>query len=338
MKSTSLILAAAILSLQTVRAGTTVTTDNSKDKLISPTQPTAKQGGLYIGIFGGVNASQSGDSKDINVSDARPRTAGTPSEIKSYFAPGSNAGDLTPGSTYIPAGTHLTSPTFSTDTNSNVGWFGGLKLGYEFPTSSIWKPAVEVEGFYNGINTSGDANSNKSIKGLRTSDDDGDETAEPFANPDAVVPATKVNAHFTDQINSAVFMLNGIIKLDLGKFRPYLGAGVGLAYVTHNYDSQRGTGFPVPSNSAVLKTAYGAVQVLPGNHSADAVQNAPAGYFSFNSDNETTFAWQGLAGVEYLVTPHITVFTEYKALFYLDGPYYRNLFNNMVALGVKYNF
>jgi len=326
MKAHTLILATAILSLCSVRAGTTVTTDNSKDKLVSPTEPAAKKGGLYLGLFGGVNFDQSGDSKDINVSDARPRSGGSAAEIAVF----NKTGQFEPGTNPVPlvAGTHVTSPTFSTDVKSNTGWLGGLKLGYDFNTPCIIKPALEIEAFYNGLSTSGDATSKKTISGLRVGDNDGDELSEPFLNPDSEVAPSKVAAHYTDTINSAVFMFNGIIRFDLGNFRPYIGGGVGLAYVTHSY------------SATPLKTTDGSgpVALLPVNHNPSSIENAPAGYLTFGSSDETTFAWQGLAGVDYLLTSRLTVFVEYKALFYLDGPYYRNLLSNTVSAGVKVGF
>jgi opacity protein-like surface antigen len=139
-------------------------------------------------------------------------------------------------------------------------------------------------------------------------------------------------------MNAAVFLLNGVVKFDLGRFRPYIGAGVGFAYVTHDFGAQVGSGHPVAPNAQVINTPSGQVERLATSNSANALNNAPAGYFSFGSDNETTFAWQALAGVEFEVTPRWSIFTEYKALWFLDGPYYRNYLSQMVGAGIRYNF
>jgi opacity protein-like surface antigen len=233
------------------------------------------------------------------------------------------------------------SPTFTSNYDAaKLGEFGGLKLGYEFPTTGIIKPALEFEGSYNTLNTSGTMKSDHVITGLRDFDADGDETSEPFLNPDAVVAPTRVNAHFTDNMQEGVFMLNGLIKFDLeryglGRFRPYIGGGVGLAYVGHSYSTSI---LHITKLTYKADPIYGQVQLLPVNHNASSIQNAPPGVFSFGSDNETTFAWQAVAGLEFLVTKQVSIFAEYKALFLLDGPYYRNLLNNNIDAGVKFNF
>jgi opacity protein-like surface antigen len=327
-----LLFAAAALSIHSAQAGP------KDEKAIIQTTPPPQQGGFYISVFGGADVAQSAESKDINVAGARPIPAGTPTQINSYFAPGNNSGGIAQGANLIPNGTHLTSPTFSTNTDSNVGWFGGLKFGYEFPTPCIIKPSLEFEAFYNGNDTSGSLTSQKSIAGLRTVDNDGDEFMEPRLNPDAIVPSTKANINFKDQMNSAVFMLNSTIKFDLGRIRPYIGGGLGLAYVTHNFAGQTGSGTPVTPHGQLIKTPYGPVQGVASKSTAFALNNVPASYFTFGSDSEETFAWQAIAGVEYMVTPRVSVFTEYKALFYLDGPYGRNTLNNLVGAGVRFNF
>ena len=339
MKTLPILLAiASALAVRPAAAGP-VALDDNKDKLISPTQPPAKNGGAYFAIFGGVNFAQSSDSKDVNVSDARPLASGGPAQIAAFRAAPGN--DIPSNATLIPNGANVHSPTFSTDVRNNVGWLGGLKLGYVFPSPCIIKPALEFEAFYNGIDASGDAKSNKSIAGLRTSDRDGDEPSEPFTNPDATVGKTKASASFNDSMNSTVFMTNAIINVDLGRFRPYIGAGVGLAYVTHDYSTPvppSGTSAAKGAASACCKLQAGAVQLLPKNHSAQQIEDSPAGYLYFDGDNEVTFAYQALAGVDFFITPRMSVFTEYKALFYYDGPYYRNLLSQEVAVGLRFGF
>lgn len=314
---------------------------DAKDQKGTIQMPEPTPSGFYISVFGGANFYQSSDSKTLSVQGATPIQAGTRQQIQSYFQPNSSADVLEAGlkpSELLPNGKKVHSPDFSSETNSNTGWYGGLKLGYQFPTQSIIKPALELEAFYFGNDTGGSLTSNKKILGLRTTDNDGDEATEPFLNPDAVVPPTKAFINFVDQMNAAVFMLNGVIKFDLGRFRPYIGAGLGLAYVTHDFGAQVGPGHPVPSNSLVIKTPSGAVERVAVKNTPSALNDVPSAYFSFGSDNETTFAWQALAGVEFEVTPRWSIFTEYKALWFLDGPYYRNYLSQMVGAGIRYNF
>lgn len=337
--------ALAAISAHQVLAGPISTTD-SKDKVIAPAADTQKNGGFYISVFGGANVYQSADPKHINVADARPQPSGTPAEIATFRATPGN--DIPAQAKLIPNGTREDSPTFSTDVDNFVGYLGGFKFGYEMATASRWKPAFEFEAFYNGIESHGSAESNKKLNGIRTSDRDGDELEEPFTNPDATVPSTHVFANnLRDQMNAGVFMWNATLKLDLGRVRPYVGAGIGLAYVTHDYrlqDLPKGTPTP-PSNAASLlytrftgKSKYdgGVVAKLPTSHSDSQIENSDAGYLTFNQDSEVTFAYQAIAGLEFVITPRLSAFTEYKALFYYDGPYYRNLLNAEVTLGVTW--
>jgi opacity protein-like surface antigen len=326
---------------QLALAGTTVET-GGKDKIVTPQSQPERKGGLYVAIFGGVNVAQSSDEKHINISDGRPQPTGTPQQIAAYRA---MPNDIPPDAVLIPDGTPLHSPTFDSSVGSDTGWMAGIKLGYEFPTASRIKPALEFEAFYNGIQGDGNFESEKALDGIRTSDRDGDESKEPFTNPDATVPRTKLYADARDQMNSAVFMWNGIIKMEFGRFHPYIGGGLGLAYVTHDYSINAPKGAAVPNDAAALlntkfvgvsKYDGGAVARLPLNHSTDQIENSNAGYVHFSNDSEVTFAYQALAGIEYQITPRLSGFTEYKALFYYDGPYYRNLLNHEVSLGVKF--
>ena len=90
---------------------------------------------------------------------------------------------------------------------NDVGFFGGIKLGYVFGTGVV-RPAVEGDFFYNGFR--GGANFT-----LRDSFDD-------------VVAQRNV----TTWINTGAFMANFILRFAPGnqRFQPYAGAGVGIYY------------------------------------------------------------------------------------------------------------
>jgi opacity protein-like surface antigen len=90
---------------------------------------------------------------------------------------------------------------------NDVGFFGGVKLGYVFGTGVI-RPTVEGDFFYNGFR--GGANFT-----LRDSFDD-------------VVAQRNV----TTWINTGAFMANFILRFAPGnqRFQPYAGAGVGIYY------------------------------------------------------------------------------------------------------------
>jgi opacity protein-like surface antigen len=93
------------------------------------------------------------------------------------------------------------------DPKNDVGFFGGIKLGYVFGTGII-RPTLEGDFFYNGFR--GGANFT-----LR----------DPFND---VVAQRNV----TTWINTGAFMGNFILRLapEGGRFQPYAGAGVGVYY------------------------------------------------------------------------------------------------------------
>jgi opacity protein-like surface antigen len=93
------------------------------------------------------------------------------------------------------------------DPKNDVGFFGGLKLGYVFGTGVV-RPAIEGDFYYNGFR--GGANFT-----LR----------DPFDN---VVAQRNV----TTWINTGAFMANFILRFAPGnqRFQPYVGAGVGIYY------------------------------------------------------------------------------------------------------------
>jgi opacity protein-like surface antigen len=90
---------------------------------------------------------------------------------------------------------------------NDVGFFGGVKLGYVFGTGVV-RPTVEGDFFYNGFR--GGANFT-----LRDSFDN-------------VVAQRNVDTW----INTGAFMANFILRFAPGnqRFQPYVGAGVGIYY------------------------------------------------------------------------------------------------------------
>ena len=90
---------------------------------------------------------------------------------------------------------------------NDVGFFGGVKLGYVFGTG-VFRPTVEGDFFYNGFRGGADFT-------LRDSFDN-------------VVAQRNV----TTWINTGAFMANFILRFAPGnqRFQPYAGAGVGIYY------------------------------------------------------------------------------------------------------------
>lgn len=93
------------------------------------------------------------------------------------------------------------------DPQHDVGFFGGIKLGYVFGTGLV-RPTIEGDFFYNGFNLGAD---------LTIRDPVGDVVA---------------SAHPSDWVNSGAFMANFILRFAPGnqRFQPYAGAGVGVYY------------------------------------------------------------------------------------------------------------
>ena len=97
--------------------------------------------------------------------------------------------------------------TLEVDPKNDVGFFGGIKLGYVFGTGVV-RPTVEGDFFYNGFRGGAD---------FTLRDSFGDVLAQ---------------RNVTTWINTGAFMGNFILRFAPGnqKFQPYVGAGVGVYY------------------------------------------------------------------------------------------------------------
>ncbi len=97
--------------------------------------------------------------------------------------------------------------TLTVDPKNDVGFFGGVKLGYVFGTGVV-RPTVEGDFFYNGFRGGGN---------FTLRDSFGDVLAQ---------------RNVTTWINTGAFMGNFILRFAPGnqKFQPYVGAGVGVYY------------------------------------------------------------------------------------------------------------
>src|SRR5881628_367572 len=104
---------------------------------------------------------------------------------------------------------NLNSPFFgdslTLSPKNDVGFFGGVKLGYVFLTGVV-RPTIEGDFFYNGFRGGADFS-------LRDS----------FGNQ-------LRSSSVTTWINSGAFMGNFILRFAFGRFQPYAGAGVGIYY------------------------------------------------------------------------------------------------------------
>jgi len=92
---------------------------------------------------------------------------------------------------------------FSSDLDSETGWFAGLKLGYDFDSEAWAHAAVEVEAFYNHV----DAELRSGSGGI-------------------------VSAQTAGDVHAAVVMANAFVKFKpLWHLRPYVGGGIGAAHL-----------------------------------------------------------------------------------------------------------
>src|SRR5882724_7248004 len=95
--------------------------------------------------------------------------------------------------------------TLTVSPKNDVGFFGGVKLGYVFGTG-VFRPTLEGDFFYNGFRGGADFT-------LRDS----------FGN-------VLAQRDVTTWINTGAFMGNFIGRFAFGRFQPYAGAGVGIYY------------------------------------------------------------------------------------------------------------
>ena len=155
---------------------------------------------------------------------------------------------------------------FAFEPDGKVGGIVGAKLGYVFGTERI-RPAVEIDGFYNGFTAEGE--------------------------------------DFESDLKTGAFLTNFLVRFDLGRFQPYLGAGVG--FYTVQFDREEVAG------------------VRDDN----------------SDDSDEGWAWQVVAGSDYYFTEKLSAFLEYKYLNYeTDGDVFGEgrIDQHIVALGLRLHF
>lgn len=179
-----------------------------------------------------------------------------------------------------------------TDLDSETGWFAGVKLGYVWDTHSLLLPALELEGFYNRVDVNIDSHSD--------------------------VLAT--DARVSGELKSGVFMLNLLGKFDLGRFRPYIGAGAGAAYLEAG--DIRG------------RVRIRGEEFIDVEADADDIDEVA----DVNSEG-WTFAWQAIGGFDVYVTDNISIFAEYKELWFVaDSDEISNYLQHLVGGGIRIHF
>jgi opacity protein-like surface antigen len=172
MKKLLLFALAMIISFGVIQAGEPTV---SSDKNVAPPPPPNYGVGFYGGVILGANAYQ-------NLPSGRTFTEDNPNSP--FFG-----------------------ESLEVSPQNNVGFFGGLKLGYVFGTGTI-RPTVELDSLYNGFDTG----TNFTLR---------------EADGDLIRSSSSSN-----RLNSGVWLGNFILRFAPGdqKFQPYVGGGIGIYY------------------------------------------------------------------------------------------------------------
>jgi opacity protein-like surface antigen len=105
--------------------------------------------------------------------------------------------------------------TLTVSPKNDVGFFGGVKLGYVFGSGWI-RPTVEGDFFYNGFRGGANFTLNEAFTPC----------------PDCATEFSTHQRNVTTWINTGAFLANFILRFAPGnqRFQPYFGAGVGGYY------------------------------------------------------------------------------------------------------------
>lgn len=169
--------------------------------------------------------------------------------------------------------------------SSSVQPAAGIKIGYTWPFDS--EPSDQFQDEFGGFRLGG-----------------GIELDLGYMRNE--LKGTLNGVGFSADVDSAVFITNFLLKGRNGKFQPYIGPGVGGAFLqASNYN-------------------------LGGR----------------SSDDQVVFVFQGVAGLDYFITPQWSVFGEYRFLGFQDVDLYQGasrlrsdrLYNNILSLGLRRTF
>jgi opacity protein-like surface antigen len=199
--------------------------------------------------------------------------------------------------------------TLEVNPKNDVGFFGGIKLGYVFG-SGVVRPTVEGDFFYNGFRGGADFTLNEAFTSP---------VPPGFGTPGTGFPADNTvfstrQRNVTTWVNTGAFMFNFILRFAPGdqKFQPYAGAGVGVYYAES-------------AGVEVNDPVTGEVPINTGGGRSHA-----------------DLAWQVVAGSDYFFRPNMSAFIEYKYLDYtstqINTRQSRDLGQHLVGAGVRFFF
>lgn len=240
-------------------------------------------GGLYIGAFGGVGSTSS----------------------QSVEQTGTAHKGFTHADEYYSYDLHV---DVDGENEAKAVTVLGGQIGYQWNTGSVLKPALEVEGAYLSANQRAD---------LLNADDDGVANVRVTTGGTPVVvddqdvldmvtehvldtPLSAGNHTFTNtaKMKVALFTLNGVLTCDTGSaLKPYIGAGVGLAFVNMR-------------NAVSQQTGPGSLEM--GQVTADSA-SVPINHFnSRDNASDIAFAVQVKGGARLQVSDRVSLFAEYR--------------------------
>ena len=236
-------------------------------------------------------------------------------------------GDIAQSGTFnMPATTAAGSQiNLHSSTNDRLGGVAGLKLGYTWPDFTFCQnnydvsgkkitlmPSLEFEGLY--INRQFESNG-------------------PVTGTNVGGSAITGNNNVQANLTTYAFTINPVLRVQMGSFRPYIGAGVGgAALVMHH---------PIVSGSG---KAGGVTDNFTG-----------ANAFFFGDQSDLVPAFQLEAGTDVFLTNAFSFFAEYKFLGLVDPAFGQSgspvgtntvgqfkaadiMGEDMVTAGFKYHF
>lgn len=178
---------------------------------------------------------------------------------------------------------------------------GGVHVGYEWAANAFnIKPAAELEAFYIGAdqesNLRNPAQENGVYTSSGTSEHDGEHVAGDISTYHSIAPGVH---QFANKMNTnmGLLMANGIFTYETGlMFKPYVGGGIGLAYVRM-------------TNATSYQTGPGGLELINGSGSD------PVNHFNSKTrDSDVAFAAQAKVGLRAEFDSHWSAFAEYRYL------------------------
>ena len=182
----------------------------------------------------------------------------------------------------------------------------GLKFGYTFNTDGPLRPALEYDGYW-----------------VRTGRTRASASANTVAGREGFSETFSSSQTVDTRANTCANLVNGLVRLDLGRFQPYAGVGFGVATSVVG-----GNGRATETDTVTFN--------LRGVPTTRSVTTGSG--WRIPSVASTRFAAQAVAGADYYVTRTLSVFGEYKYLDVRGSQDLAGLRGSLFAAGVRFHF